>query len=365
MAVNTELLRFGFKSSTEANNFSGLSPSERERFYKESLSSFASEMLSKWVISPPFFYRVQNGKLYVNSVEREEPAFQLFNPLEREGIARDSFLIIESFLVNNPNRVVLWQSPKGKGAFEGGETNEFTKVDYPFNQLIVYVNLGEKVMGISITFTNEDFLKHLFKDFYKDTPDERAKIYHYLSHPLLTNLSFEGFLGYLNSLPNIPIHWNSEKVFYVQDLLSEINYALTTGKTTRLEIYDKTIGALAKQLSLEREITTEAVRRGYLNLIYYHQTSTGQQRTDLSAGCGGGYVGRSEIENLLGIKKGLDFNPWRNILTPDSSIYRFLQGKFAKERKTWEYHEGECIICHKKSTKVGPCNICGRCEKNF
>lgn len=33
--------------------------------------------------------------------------------------------------------------------------------------------------------------------------------------------------------------------------------------------------------------------------------------------------------------------------------------------ETWSYHTGECVVCEKKNTQVGPCNICKVCEKKF
>ncbi|MDH7476249.1 MAG: hypothetical protein QHH09_02130 [Microgenomates group bacterium] len=361
MTVCREFLKFGFRSAEEAAQLAGLSIGERERLFRRSLSSFASEMLSKWVISAPYFYRIKNQRLFVDSDEKEELAVDLFDEREREGVARTSFLAIENFLVNHPGRVVLWCSPKGKGAFEGGNENEFTEVDYPFNQLIIYVNLGKKVVGLPIAFTNEEFLKLIFGNGYREIKNEREKIYYFLSSPLLTNLSMEDFLDYLDSLPNILVHDNGERVFYLQDLWREINYALQTGQTTWLESYDKTIENLARQLALEENLIAEAVRRGYLSLVYYHQLSTGQKITDLSAGCGGGTVSQQEIEESLGVF----YNHWRSVITADSSLYRLLSGKFfQKKEETDRYEDYECPSCHQKiqgEKKDSPATWKARC----
>ena len=36
-----------------------------------------------------------------------------------------------------------------------------------------------------------------------------------------------------------------------------------------------------------------------------------------------------------------------------------------KNNKKWEYHTGDCVVCHAKGTDVGPCSICKNCEKDF
>lgn len=36
-----------------------------------------------------------------------------------------------------------------------------------------------------------------------------------------------------------------------------------------------------------------------------------------------------------------------------------------EHNKNWEYHTGDCVVCHAKHTDVGPCNICKNCEKEF
>lgn len=33
--------------------------------------------------------------------------------------------------------------------------------------------------------------------------------------------------------------------------------------------------------------------------------------------------------------------------------------------KNWEYHTGDCVVCHAKNIDVGPCSICKNCEKEF
>jgi len=34
-----------------------------------------------------------------------------------------------------------------------------------------------------------------------------------------------------------------------------------------------------------------------------------------------------------------------------------------KTNEKWEYHDGDCVHCHAKNVRVGPCNICQSCEK--
>lgn len=36
-----------------------------------------------------------------------------------------------------------------------------------------------------------------------------------------------------------------------------------------------------------------------------------------------------------------------------------------KNNKKWEYHTGDCVVCHTKGIDVGPCSICKNCEKEF
>ena len=35
----------------------------------------------------------------------------------------------------------------------------------------------------------------------------------------------------------------------------------------------------------------------------------------------------------------------------------------ASSNEKWDYHDGNCVHCHAKNVKVGPCNICQNCEK--
>lgn len=36
-----------------------------------------------------------------------------------------------------------------------------------------------------------------------------------------------------------------------------------------------------------------------------------------------------------------------------------------KNNKKWEYHTGDCVVCHTKGIDVGPCSICKNCEEEF
>jgi hypothetical protein len=36
-----------------------------------------------------------------------------------------------------------------------------------------------------------------------------------------------------------------------------------------------------------------------------------------------------------------------------------------ESNKNWEYHTGDCVVCHARSVDVGPCSICKECEKSF
>lgn len=41
----------------------------------------------------------------------------------------------------------------------------------------------------------------------------------------------------------------------------------------------------------------------------------------------------------------------------------FSVSEFGK--KDWDYHKGDCVVCKRRYTMVGPCKICKDCEKEF
>lgn len=42
-----------------------------------------------------------------------------------------------------------------------------------------------------------------------------------------------------------------------------------------------------------------------------------------------------------------------------------LAGGGFSEKKKWDYHKGNCVVCKNSNLEVGPCEICKSCEKTF
>lgn len=63
----------------------------------------------------------------------------------------------------------------------------------------------------------------------------------------------------------------------------------------------------------------------------------------------------SDLEEIIGGKSLLD----KGVLNYQSASNITK----ASSKEKWDYHDGNCVHCHAKNVKVGPCNICQNCEK--
>lgn len=79
-----------------------------------------------------------------------------------------------------------------------------------------------------------------------------------------------------------------------------------------------------------------------------------------------GYMVEEDIKNyayqeVRQVMTGCGASEGYAVHAPSSSP--FSVGEFGD--KKWNYHKGDCVVCHEKNLEVGPCSICKECEQTF
>lgn len=130
----------------------------------------------------------------------------------------------------------------------------------------------------------------------------------------------------------------------IEVLSPYINKYLEIVQTGGSKAFEQEVFNTLLNYSLDLKKRFAAGERNITSLPFYWAIERyGTHIPILSGSCGS--IGSSnDIFNSL--------NSISRILNPDTKIH-------------WDYHDGNCVVCNKKSTEVGPCSICKECEKKF
>jgi hypothetical protein len=362
LAEQNTLKQFGV-TLQENKRLSLLTPKERYRELRQNLEAYTNEILEDRPVSLLYHYWPdRQGKLFTDPSLKPIFALDLqFDPDERGGLPGLGFSCTSKLLLANPDKVVLWYSPKGSAAFDNSPQNPYSQINYDYGQLYIQYFDGGKINAVAVKVTNEDMLERFSPQIYQanNNHDLKQKISDCLLQPVPLPESIDDFLS-KDWLEGDIYQDKKGKKYSLSEVIGEIRMAFAGLKKPRVETYDKTIAEMAAHEATERNVL-----RAYLLTIQRYQQINGLNQISLSGSCGGSTVSSSEIEELLGIKALFNKNPFQQIVSIHNSSYRLLTQSNNNDQEKWEYHDGHCRVCDKEPIPVGPCSICADCEKKF
>ncbi len=350
MNVENSLRALSFDPIAESRRLLRNDPIKAAYELARNLEAYEIEVIKDLPVSLKYSYWFDgHGNLYTNE-ERlpEDLALSQFDPRERGGFFIEGFQKMTQLLRQHPGEVILWYSPPGQAAFEDNPENPYAEIKFTYGQLYIQYFDGGNVNSVAIKVTNEgvldEFIPHINAFANQNDPVDRIK--YLLTHPTRTGLFIDDFFN--QPWTNQPVYQSHKGNLYDLDsVLSNMKGRFFDDEETARDIKDNAMRFM------ELKIDAPAISAAYAKRIYKVLRQTGEERIPLAGSCGGSTVTRSEIESILGIS-----NPFANLYT---TKYRLETS--TKER--WDYYNGDCVLCNKKNTKVGPCNICTNCEKEF
>lgn len=290
-------------------------------------------------------------------------------------------LIDEAFLTNTAN-VAYWVSPPSigqKGFGDYGFFFVFKKDDD--NQVRVKIHRYEKE---SATLSQSNIIMQFLSAKHAlNGIDATGNPLQFLQHPLLINgvnddqisqdiaelanskqvnfasdkIAVQKTRQFQEKIINYPLiqSWMSD---YAQDMMiaadDQVNFvnqkvAMQRAEKTRIAIYNL---AQALNEGLNRSEKDRALPQQIMDIQYSVADLRHYYSNQKSAVVFGG--GSCPVSDSNGSDDNVDSLLNRGILNYKSA---------SEISKKWDYHDGDCVHCKAKNTKVGPCNICQVCEK--
>ncbi len=141
----------------------------------------------------------------------------------------------------------------------------------------------------------------------------------------------------------------------LEPLVQQFIYEAKSGSSKiRLRQLFHAIENLAIELNENINFTNiQELSRSLHNNIEFIVQRFGMFKPPVVGGSCGSSGGDETLDTLLG----------RNIMNRLTG--HILSKILGESEEKWDYHEGECNVCHKKPVMVGPCSICVDCEKRF
>ena len=291
---------------------------------------------------------------------------------EREGIKGELggwLELTKALTIGEVGTRVISLSPKGR----------IPKTSYDGNYVDIYEKTGPNAVKrtrISVNFTDADYLAVAtsFDPHFeaKQKQDGRALDAWYLSHPFVLSdrsMPLPHLLRSTTAMPTKEFDALYAKMkqtglidYYMHVLTRpQIDWrVLAKAFNTILNVADK-----IKNNEDMSQIEERTVRRG---MEYtYDELKMSRAMALVSA------LGTQHVKEIGGggcpPNRGFDLDDPAGQFSNAAKIQELLDnsaGKFAWETpEMWTYHDGECVVCHKKNQKVGPCEICRDCEKKF
>jgi len=365
--------QYGFDPFAEVKNLQSFSPQERIVRFNQQRESYINHLLEDQAVSILYkYWPDKNGNIYTSSSrnERNNVVHQIdFN--ERNGLFYDGILQTVKQAVQNPGSLVALYSPTGKKLFNSTpvesvpkEKSKWLKEPYNIGQLYFLYFDGEKINNVAVSMNNDNNpwlmdLKPIFKEINQEK-DEETRISLFLTTPVLLE-NIDQFLQ-RNWNDNYHIFKNVHgEDFFLDRVIDDMKKAFAGKRKLKTPIYyDQTVQSLQRS-----EITADIITQGYFSTIYNFMKERGLSKIKFGGGCPGDGAEMSTVEEILGydvMRSITGENIFSQSVSPLSTSFRKI--KQDKEKK-WQYHEGECVVCHKKPAEVGPCNICKKCEEKF
>lgn len=358
--IESPLTRLGFDPYTQANRLNQLTPEERFRELAGSLEGRDTEGLKDTLLSPLYNYWLDDkGEIFTEPSLKDVFDLQTQCDVEeRSGLIINGLRSALHTAKNNPQNLVGLYSPIGPTSFD----SRVVRDPYNYGQLYLFYFDGKKINAVAVKTSEggEKWVEGLMGNSYnqiEEANSEIERISAFIQTPFI--------LGPINDFLNQNIRTNSliyngrDKKFY----LAAVFYGLSNRFAGR-EIQDKSLYYFqAEKVAYQPVITPEQLLDAYLSFDRQYLAISGQDSMKLMGSCGGRTISIGEINDILGLNKTPIDNVIQKLgLTPNlfSTAWRVDN----QTEKKWDYHDGECCICHQKA-KVGPCDICKKCEIKF
>ena len=365
--------QYGFNPYNEVKSLQLLSPQERIIRFNQQRESYINHLLEDQAVSTLYkYWPDKNGNIFTSSSknDRDNVIHQIdFN--ERNGLFYNGILQTVKQAVQNPGSLVALYSPTGKKLFNSTpvesipkEKSKWLSEPYDIGQLYFLYFDGKKInnVAVSVNDNNNPWLMDLvsiFKEINQEK-DEETRISLFLTTPVLLENIDQFLQRDWNDNYHIFKNVHGED-FFLDKVINDMRETFAGKKKLKTSIYyDQTVQSLQRS-----EITADIITQGYFSTIYNFMKERRLSKTKFGGGCPGDGAEMSAVEEILGynvMRSITGENIFSKFVSPLSTSFRKI--KQDKEKK-WQYHEGECVVCHKKPAEVGPCNICKKCEKKF
>lgn len=295
-----ELQTLGISSDWEAKRFNevaqiaGITVAKQE--VQANINAYKREFLEDEPVSHAHEYYHMNGELFSQQIEH--PLFKIksqIDPRERDGVTYQGFINFEKIVTepaNNEN-VVLWYSPAGKA----GTQEPFNKIFFDAGRLYFCVK-GQQQKSVHIDVKiNEDyfpiveFMEYIegYQALQRPPMSEEQSKYHYLEHPLSTNLSSSEFFQLARQF--IQSYRLDEKTAYTsrrnsynahnhtfQNIFDSLKQQLSMGERSTLKMHALYTSYDDKA---NTEIGKEAIVQLYQGAIYQYMQQHGLEEITL------------------------------------------------------------------------------------
>ncbi len=323
------------------------SPNTPEKAIKKDVESLLGEYVFEL---PSYNYELlyENGKLLdpntqENMSDKTIKAIDLRNKegknISREYAEYEGFLMLEEQLKNaDAEDLIVWMSPPGQKEEGYG--------DYGFVYLGKTSSDSLKMTALRVEEPSLDDFSSFFNTLTNSRP-QFSKAEDFLANPLV--ISGKESWQIRNSLQDFFIQKSAtaNNAAFIDSLRRLSPYidkyleVVQTGGTKKFEqqVFNMLLNySIVLRDSFNKESSVRA------DLPFITALERYGNRVPILAGSCGSTGSSNNIFNSL--------SPLAKILSET-------------EKKHWDYHNGDCVVCSKRNAEVGPCNICKDCEKKF
>lgn len=232
------------------------------------------------------------------------------DPEERGNLYKQGLTSAIAGAIENPNKIVTYYSPPGPIVFDDNPANKYRAVDpYKIGQLYLMYFDGEKVnnVAVGISRKGEGWVEDLMPQDYKiamSQPDEKSKIKHFITHPVLHDDSIDSFLAKQQNRNNRPIYLNKDGVMFSLDQTLHLIRQSLANKLPHSEIVN----------TVMKGIDINHITPGNIAAIYERTMTLYMRRNNLTSMTLGGSCGGKEVS----LDSLHEFN--MNSLTSDSRL---------------------------------------------
>lgn len=362
--IETDLQRFSIDAGAEAKRLRLLSPEQRRETFTANLAAYTNEVLRDEPVSLPYHYWFdEKGDLFTDSsCQPVFNAYAQFDDRERSGLPKEGVRKAAGLARQHPHKPVFLYSPRGPASFDHVQQNPYSQITFDYGQLYMMFFDAEKINAAAVKLSEEgeqNLLPYLMEDVYENAKQKTSKkenISFFLKNPVVSE-PMHAFCQSYGYLANCVIYRDSKGLAHtVSAVFAQIQQAFANEKKSSSST------GIFEFINWEKYFVTEKfIRETYLAQIYQFMKNNEATTLSLKGSCGGRSVSLAGMEKMLGLNQVLT-NPFRQMVAGFSSAAR-LMGQ--TEAISWDYYQGDCVICGAKETRVGPCDICVVCEQEF